>query len=1107
MKVKSCLYCGDKKLTYVTHRSDDNGILRCERCSVLMVENISDDTEQLYTADYFEKQTATKNGYTNYLSSPAGNLIGKYAFSRLFARQGGVHLDLGCADGSLMEIFVSEGFESHGLEISKDAVKIANTKGLNVQFSALHGFPANLPKSNVITAFDLLEHADKPGVVLREVYKNLADDGYFVFSTLSVKKNNPTDYWFNNSLEHYIYYNRENLTYILTDVFGEGNFAFVEEDVNGIAEFWGFAKRGTVTDEQAIIEQIESGETPSVDADTAYLMSLFFNQVSKFQISREIIERFGATWPAPMAVQATFFNHYFQGQLDAALKSSKEMKHLVPVTAAVYWQALSHAEEEFAKIRQNDIVKEYNAEVLSLRDQLFQARDELHALKNSRVVGRVIKIRDIVGDNRQNVRHIPKKALHKVRVVGAPFVPGTMRRAIKNTYKSVRQQAVTMQEVSVTYEAVENTSWQAGSPLVSVVIPYYNSGATLEETLDSLDAQTFADFEVIIVNDGSTEASSQKKLDVIASERKVTIINQENQGVAVARNAGIAKAKGKYVICLDSDDMLEPTYIEKSVVVLETDPDVSLITAHQDMFGVQHELFKKKPYDPLLLFEDNMVITAAAFRKEAWAVTGGYKSKIGYEDWEFWLNLAEHGFWGKLIPESLFKYRTSLRSRYVEDKDIHWNNIKAIRELHPKYHGTIKRLLAERRPVRHVIEPATAFVNVAEVKKFNKQASAKPNVLITIPWMVFGGAETLIYNYCREIQDKYNLSFVTGLKAEHEWEYKFKEITPRIYHLANLFEDERLYLEFISNYISTRNISVLHIIHNGFTFSMLAELKKRHPELKVVVTLFNDRVEYFEQSIEHQADIDVFTSDNAKVATHFKSELASGKETVVIPNGINCFDEYNPELFDVAKERKALGLKDELAVIFVGRLSEEKNPDVFVKVAKKILDENKTAKTRFYVIGDGPMRNEIEKAIKDIGDDRITYLGYQAAPARYFAAADVFVLPSAIEGFPLSILEAMAMKSVVIASDVGAVAQVVGAGKDGFVVTPGSVDEIVAAINKLQKNPRLLERIKESARKTVEEKYSNIALGKNYSELYRKMSRESKHGRTSKARIYDESGK
>ncbi|HEU4966001.1 MAG TPA: glycosyltransferase [Candidatus Saccharimonadales bacterium] len=732
-------------------------------------------------------------------------------------------------------------------------------------------------------------------------------------------------------------------------------------------------------------------------------------------------------------------------------------------------------------------------EIVELRAQIFRLRDELHALKNARLLGRIIKIRDAAGNARKrigSIRRIPHRILrmilHRIRVIIAPLVPAPARRFIKRIYRKFRSMTQGRQPV-VKKEWTTNLKWRSKYPLLTVVMPYYNLGATVDDALDSLAVQTYRGFEVIIVNDGSNEQTSIEKLHGIEQRYgglDLRVIHQKNKGVAEARNTGMKQAHGKYIVCLDSDDMLEPTYLEKCLVVLEGHPDIALATAHQQMFGVTQELFKKNAYNPFALYHDNMVLTAAVFRRRAWEVAGGFLSGIGYEDWEFWIRLAEHGFWGRLIPEALFRYRTALQSRYVGDKDKHWNTIKAIRTLHPDYRKKISHLVSVRGSVQHLAGPASAFTNLANPEDYLSDTH-RPNVLITIPWMTFGGAETLIYNYCREVKDAYNLSFVTGLQSEHEWEYKFKEITPRIYHLTNLFDDERMYMEFISNYIKTRHVDILHVIHNGFTFAMLETLKARHPKLKVIVTMFNDRVEYFEQSTKYEQYVDIFVSDNQKVTDHYKMLLNEGKPTRVIPNGINCYDEFNPRLFDREARRKELGIvDDDLAVFFVGRLSTEKNPDVFLRSAATVLDKG-TKHIEFFVIGDGPMRPEIDALLNKIDNKHIHYLGYQAKVAQFLCAADVFVLPSAIEGFPLSILEAMAMQAVVIASDVGAVAQVVESGKSGFVVTPGSADEIVESVLHLIGDKALMQTMKRAARQEVEAKYSNLKLGENYRRLYK----------------------
>lgn len=748
-------------------------------------------------------------------------------------------------------------------------------------------------------------------------------------------------------------------------------------------------------------------------------------------------------------------------------------------------QQLRNDEAEKLAEQNAEKIEALTVEVLELRTATFNLRDELHALRNSRVVGRVIKLRDKIG----SPYTLPKRSVNKTRRAVAKYVPDSIRLPLMKSLRAARdnvRQGVTSRRggQAVTVE-VKGKVWAKGAPLVSVVIPYYNRADTIDETLESLKLQTFQDFEVILVDDKSTDKKSIQKLDHL---KGVRVIRQKtNQGVASARNTGIADAKGKYVVCLDSDDLLDDTFIEKAVLVLETSPDTSLVGSYQDMFGVMNEIHEKHPYDALRLMDDNMIITAAMFRRDAWKKTKGYKSDIGYEDWEFWITLAENGFWGKVIPEPLFKYRTSMQSRYVEDKDVHWNNVKTIRELHTEYKKRIRTLKQVFQKKKHTIVPATALINMQASEAYIKAKNKKPRVLVAMPWMTFGGAETLIYNFCRLTMNDYDVSFVTGLASKNEWEYKFREISRTIYHLPNLFEDKALYSVFIKNLVRTRGIDVVHIVHTDFVFEMLEEIKVEFPKLKVIVTMFNDRVPHYVSGvIEHSQNIDIVTSDNSKTIASFKEKLPEDASLRVIPNGINSDSEFNPDLFDRHEMRGKLGLKDdELAVFFVGRLSEEKNPDVFMNVAANILTNHKQAKLKFFVIGDGPMRSDVDKILHELNSDKITYLGYQSEVARYLSAADVFVLPSAIEGFPLSILEAMAMKVVVIASRVGAIPDVIVHGKNGFIIEPGSTEEIVSIILDLDNNRGRAEEIKQAERKIIEDTYSHRQLEQNYKKLYK----------------------
>jgi glycosyltransferase involved in cell wall biosynthesis len=114
---------------------------------------------------------------------------------------------------------------------------------------------------------------------------------------------------------------------------------------------------------------------------------------------------------------------------------------------------------------------------------------------------------------------------------------------------------------------------------VSVVIPCYNSSAYLRETMESVFAQTLRDFEVILVDDGSTDDTRELINHLVAENRghDLRSVFQANAGVAGARNRGIAMARGRYILPVDADDLIAPTMLEACAAVLDAEPDTSLV--------------------------------------------------------------------------------------------------------------------------------------------------------------------------------------------------------------------------------------------------------------------------------------------------------------------------------------------------------------------------------------------------------------------------------------------------------------------------------------------------------------------------------------------------
>jgi len=194
---------------------------------------------------------------------------------------------------------------------------------------------------------------------------------------------------------------------------------------------------------------------------------------------------------------------------------------------------------------------------------------------------------------------------------------------------------------------------------VSVIVPCYNLGQYLDDAVRSVLAQTYQDFEIIVVDDGSTDSVTQTILATYAAP-KTRVIRTAHRGLAAARNAGIAEASGRYLCALDADDRLRPAFLERTVRVLDGDATLAFCSSWLRTFGDEQWDWTPRQCDlPTLLWE-NTVLTAALVRRAAVVDLGGYDAGMpeqGDEDWDLWLRLVAAGHRGTIVPEVLFDYR------------------------------------------------------------------------------------------------------------------------------------------------------------------------------------------------------------------------------------------------------------------------------------------------------------------------------------------------------------------------------------------------------------------------------------------------------------------
>lgn len=207
-------------------------------------------------------------------------------------------------------------------------------------------------------------------------------------------------------------------------------------------------------------------------------------------------------------------------------------------------------------------------------------------------------------------------------------------------------------------------------PNVSVIIPAYNQGHYLGEAVRSVLDQTYQDFEIIIVDDGSTDNTADVAKSF--SDPRVRYFHQKNGGLSAARNTGIRNATGEYITYLDSDDLFLPEKFSLLVTKLESEPELGFVAGQAiliDENGQSLDLIfdKQIPRDPAQLLLHNPLHVGSVMVRREWQARVGFFDETlrSYEDWDMWLRLARAGCKMGWVdqPVSLYRFHQAQMTR------------------------------------------------------------------------------------------------------------------------------------------------------------------------------------------------------------------------------------------------------------------------------------------------------------------------------------------------------------------------------------------------------------------------------------------------------------
>lgn len=671
-------------------------------------------------------------------------------------------------------------------------------------------------------------------------------------------------------------------------------------------------------------------------------------------------------------------------------------------------------------------------------------------------------------------------------------------------------------------------------PKVSVIIPTYNRANYISEAIDSVLDQTFQDFEIIIIDDGSTDNT---KTVLAKYGSKIKYFYKNNGGEGSARNLGIKKARGQYIAFLDSDDLWLPSKIEKQLSFLERNPKFDLVYTTMsiiDEFGnLKEEVRPTRPARNLSQLLDGYRIPMTVLVKKLKLLEAGYfdeTMKVA-EDTDMWIRFARLGVID-FLNEPLALYRKHSNNISNDVKDAYLGHIKIFKKIIndngfklPKRIKKMKLareyyLLAKEQYRTGIYNEAFIFAlhsistfflvglnfvdrNDTFLTKLSKiikpylalgvylfkfsltdWGREKFNILYYEASSGFGGSANSLANLITHL-DKERFRAVVIIRNFGPQIEKIKHV--KIIKINNYEEKNQLhfiqYIAFLIRYVLPESIFIYFIIKrykislvhiNTNIIDGIAPIVAAKIAGIPCVSHVRRTGNLLKREIFFSRWVNKFIVLNS---TSFKiyEEFVDRDKIELIPDGI---DFQNFRINTSHSLRNEFNLDSSFLIGLVGRIVEGKGHKEFILAAKKTICSHKNVK--FLIVGgsvggDDKYFNEIKKFVTDNAlEENVILTGWRNDVKNILSDLDVLVQSSTLpEGFGLTCIEAMALGKSVLATNIPGPSEIVVDEKTGFLVPPGDVNAMAEKMIYLLENQEVANKMGKEGRDRVE-KFFNI---------------------------------
>jgi len=581
---------------------------------------------------------------------------------------------------------------------------------------------------------------------------------------------------------------------------------------------------------------------------------------------------------------------------------------------------------------------------------------------------------------------------------------------------------------------------------VSIILPVYNAAAYVAGAINSVLRQSFSDFELIIINDGSADNS----LEIIKSfedERIIVINNEVNLGLQHSLNKGLKSAKSEYIARIDADDdWIYINKLQEQVDFLDNHSKSVLVGTGALMIKASGEEINKifmpssdKDIRYSLLKANQFIHSSIMLRKSALEVVGFYKENDDVkhvEDYDLWLRLGRVGNLNNL-PLIAISYRdlnlSVSRQNTIKQLRRNIGLIKIYRNDYPGYY-----LALVRNYLKLLIYGYCRLISlreyVARFKKINRLANKLPKILIWESLSSIAGGQNVLLNLISYLKNKYSLTVIVPSagdlsRALNKIGVAVKFINPGNYSIGqkNILDIFKYVLLWPFNFIKSARLIIKHdIIYVNSTRVLPAGIIGGLIFKKLVIwynhSLISDwKTRELLKILTKLPSLKKMIAVSSAVSDQF-SEL-NGK-TEILYNGVDL-SKFKPK-----KDKEVLKPKN---IIVIGDLMPTKGQDFLIKTLASLKDLDYKLKIIGSVrVGLESYETELKELIKTFSlDNKIEFLGRRNDINILLPEADLLILSAtAPEACPMVVLEAMACGIPVIVSDLGGTKEIV---KDDYV--------------------------------------------------------------------------